>query len=120
MQAVLTAFKANKIKFEEAGSRLCANERVCAVYAGPVQVNAIGFTVEAMVSSRASPERYQQICAAALSGLAGVSMANARSYIFQGFTDASFSGAARYKVGSVLVQIDAQSDSRLRCQFVKN
>jgi hypothetical protein len=119
IKAAISGLQANKIKWETTGAELCINDQACSIMVGNVQVNAVGYTIEAMTTSQDPASKYQKTCAAILAGLLETDIRSATSYVLQGFDDASRLGAAKYTIGKTSFKVSPSFDDRLGCEFVR-
>lgn len=124
MNAVIDALRSNykiEANLKYASIReVCQHDKFCEVYADSVQIQAVGFIVQALSSSNVTPAFYQSVCSGALIGLGNVNKDLAESTVRQMFDSASYSGKSRAKVGGVEITVEpATSNSLLECEFFK-
>jgi len=110
-----TAFDNEKLnKF-----KMCWNDRACEVYADKVQIQATYKSVEALTSSRVSPQYYQKVCSAIMIGLTGANKELVEQQMPQYFNYASKNGRSRWKALGIEITIHVDSDGLLGCDFYK-
>lgn len=119
MQRIISGLDKANIKWEPVANTPCLNDGYCSIYAGNVQINTVGWTAEAMVTSLDPFEKYASVCSAALAGLISGNLNSARKYISQGFRDASRGERAKYDIAGTELTIRRSYDDRLGCHFFR-
>ncbi len=123
IKALISALKSNysitaRHKLMEV-SYHCFSDTHCETYVGSNQVMAMGYMVDAMSSSKTSPEQYLKLCSALVIGLGVVNKDLAESVVVQTFEEASASGRSKHDIGGVGLQVSAGSDDQLTCKAVR-
>lgn len=100
---------------------MCASDKYCQVYANKVQIQISYKTVEALTSSKVSPQYYQNVCSAILIGLTDANKDLSEDIITQAFDYASKNGSAKSETLGVEITIKPDSSNNLLgCSFYKN
>ncbi|MCG3714917.1 hypothetical protein L5F64_04985 [Aliarcobacter butzleri] len=101
--------------------KLCSSDTACQIYADKTQIQVVYKTVEAFISSRVTPEYYQNICSAILLGLTtDVNKNLAEDIITQAFAYASKNGSVKSETLGVEITIKPDSSNNLLgCSFYK-
>ena len=101
--------------------KLCSSDTACQIYAGKTQIQVVYKTVEALTSSRVTPQYYQNVCSAILIGLTDSNKDLAEDIITQAFDYASKNGSAKSETLGVEITIKPDSSNNLLgCSFYKN
>ena len=101
--------------------KLCYSDTACQIYAGKTQIQVVYKTVEALTSSRVTPQYYQNVCSAILIGLTDSNKDLAEDIITQAFDYASKNGSAKSETLGVEITIKPDSSNNLLgCSFYKN
>jgi len=99
--------------------KMCWNDRACEIYADKVQIQGTYKTVEALTSSRVSPQYYQKVCSAIMIALTGANKELIEQQIPQYFNYASQNGRSRWEVLGIEITISPDSSGLLGCSFYK-
>jgi hypothetical protein len=98
---------------------ICWNDKSCQIYADTVQIQAIHHSVEALTSSRVTPQYYQEVCSAILISLTGANKQLVEQQIPQYFNHASQNGRTKWEALGVEITISPDSSGLLGCSFYK-
>ncbi|WP_066403010.1 hypothetical protein [Aliarcobacter cryaerophilus] len=101
--------------------KLCSSDTACQIYASKTQIQVVYKTVEALTSSKVSPQYYQNVCSAILIGLTDANKDLSEDIITQAFDYASKNGSAKSETLGVEITIKPDSSNNLLgCSFYKN
>jgi len=117
MKDALSKLKSVGLPWKPLRSGLCLNDNFCEADVGYIQIQAVGWTVKALVTSQEPPSKYQKVCTAMFSGLAKTDIESSGNYVTQAFNHASSNGRAELEIADVELEVKAGSDSRLECGF---
>ena len=99
--------------------KLCSSDTACQIYAGKTQIQVVYKTVEALTSSRVTPQYYQNVCSAILIGLTDSNKDLAEDIITQAFDYASKNGSSQTEVMGVKITVEPKKNNYnlLSCEF---
>ena len=99
--------------------KLCSSDTACQIYAGKTQIQVVYKTVEALTSSRVTPQYYQNVCSAILLGLTDANKDLVEDIIFQAFDYASKNGSSQTEVMGVQITVEPKKNNYnlLSCEF---
>ena len=99
--------------------KLCSSDTACQIYAGKTQIQVVYKTVEALTSSRVTPQYYQNVCSAILLGLTDANKDLVEDIIFQAFDYASKNGSSQTEVMGVKITVEPKRNNYnlLSCEF---
>ena len=98
---------------------MCWNDRACQVFAKTVQIQATHRSVEALTSSRVTPQYYQEVCSAIMIALTGANKALIEQQIPQFFNYASQNGRSKWEMLGIEITVSPDSSGLLSCDFYK-
>lgn len=100
--------------------KLCSSDTACQIYAGKTQIQVVYKTVEALTSSRVTPQYYQNVCSAIFIGLSNSNKDLAEDIITQAFDYASKNGSAKSETLGVELKVEPDNmTGLLECRFYK-
>lgn len=100
------------------GDSYCPNSKYCEALVGPIQIQAIGFSVDALTSTRAEPSDYLKVCSAIFQALSGAEINMVEATVLNAFNQASKSGRVSTKLGNTDFTVTPQSNGLLQCKTV--
>lgn len=101
LKAAIVEIDAAGIPWEQFGQDLCRHEGFCAIEVGPLQVHAVGKTVEVLPSSQVAPEDALLLCSSILAGLSYRSPDSTMVSVSQAYLKAAITGSHQEDFGRI-------------------